>query len=238
MAFKTIDWGKLAQDMAERTAMTPEERAADDARADFERRAPKIAADEAKRDAGSTDLLIVKLAEIPDVRFDRQGDPSFRLYFENIGTGGVKSANYAVSEAEQGQDVDAIRHGHKLRSLDKGSTVTLLGSWQNRNWKDAAGAWHSRKEFQAERYGVGALSREDLMKRAPGGIAERAEAFVASKEGRAGVLAQASELVASRGPSAGDRSDLTRFQKGPAGPAQSEPDVVAHMQSQSDRGRG
>lgn len=207
MAFK-LDFEKLRRDSERFNAMMPEEQDAHRRREAFEQDAPHVARDEAERDAGSKDRLVVVLEEHPSWRHSHAGGMDVRLHFREEGRDGVKPAWYLASEAERGGVYgDSPEKGlleAKLARLDAGSTVTLLGSWKPRSFKDSSGAWQKVFEFRAQRFAEGDVSREDLARRVPGGLAERSESFQASKAAgagqvRAGLKGPAPEAIETPG---------------------------------------
>lgn len=238
MAFK-LDFAKLMEDSQRRRAMPPEERAALEAREEFERNVPHVVKDEKERDAASIHLKVVTLIQHPDVRFGMSGEAEVKLYFAEPGVPvdmsgdvvkGIKTAVYKTSEAERldGQDdKSGRRHGtERFGNLDAGSKVTLLGSEKPRRWKGPDDKWRTVMEFHAARAAPGVLTREQLMARTPGGMAERSEAFIAEEAKPTGLASQAEKLVQSKAGLVDrmtEAADMTRYVKGPDGELPMDP---------------
>lgn len=184
MAFKGIDFAKMAREAEERRAMPPEELAALQAREGFATDARHVVADECERAKAAAEVRVLHLADRPYTTFGLTEELRSTLYYVPPGqepdferAGNVSRAVYASSEAERltrNSEPEAQPLEAMLGRLERGSVVTVLGEERSRRFKDdRSGTWSTVKEFHAIAVAEGELTRERMMEHRHGGAADR-----------------------------------------------------------------
>lgn len=194
-----VDFSLLLAKSEERAKLSPQERKDLDARERFASDAHHVVRDERMRDEHSLELRVVTLGTHADMRNVRMKDAAGEYRAENVmmfayrddgrpidGSGGMKQILHIPSEADRlteergGEDrLDAIH-----RKADQGVVISVLGRDVQRSWKRSDDTWAKTTEFHAQRIGLGEMTREQLMARAPGGLAEASERFVSAEDDR------------------------------------------------------
>jgi len=243
-----VDFKLLLELSEARARLSPQERKDMDARERFASDAHHVVRDERMRDEHSLELRVVRLGTHADMRNVRMKDAAGEYRSENVmmfayrddgrpidGASGMKQILHIPSEADRlteekggGDRLDAI-----FRKADQGVTVSVLGRDVQRSWKRADDTWAKTTEFHAQRIGLGELSREQLMAREPGGLAEASERFVAAPDERAKEAIARAHLGQEPAEDAG--SKVRGITKGPGtGPDQ---DALAAHASRDANGR-
>lgn len=230
-----VDFGLLLAKSEERARLSPQERKDLEARERFASDAHHVVRDERMRDEHSLELRVVTLGTHADTRNVRMKDAAGEYRAENVmmfayrddgrpidGASGMKQIVHIPSEADRligergGVDrLDAIH-----RKADQGVVISVLGRDVQRSWKRSDDTWAKTTEFHAQRIGLGELTREQLMAREPGGLAEASERYVAARDDRAResvsraylgqeLMAEAGSIVRgiTKGPSDGIAQD-------------------------------